>query len=284
MNNQPRILRAIITALTLFIILPSFGQSEQGSLFIIGGGKRPDAIVKEMVKTAELRPNDYIVILPMASSKPIPSAQDIAKQMGKFTGNHITTLSFNERNAGNKTLIDSLSKARLVYILGGSQRRFMKVVLNTPIYEAIHTAFNNGGTIAGTSAGAAVMSEVMITGGRKIKVKDEKGFPNIWFDHVETARGLGLLPSRTIIDQHFSQRNRQNRLISVLADFPEYKCIGIDESTAIVCKGNEARVVGKAQVTVIADPVGLERRSKRLVTFKNIDFALFADGDSFQVR
>lgn len=204
--------------------------------------------------------------------------------MGKFTDHHITTLYFDENNSANKSLIDSLSNARLVYILGGSQRKFMKVVLNTPIYDAIHTSFKKGGTIAGTSAGAAVMSEVMITGGRKTKIKNEKGFPNIWFDHVETAEGLGLLPSRTIIDQHFSQRNRQNRLISILADFPEYKCVGIDESTAIVCKGNEARVVGRAQVTVIADPSGLERRGKRLVTFKNIDFSLLSAGDTFQVR
>lgn len=262
-------------------------STEEGSLFIIGGGKRPDYLVEDMVKTANLSKDDYVVILPMASSTPVSESKSITVQIQKFTNNKITTLSFNEKSTNHKLWIDSLAKARLIYIIGGSQRKFMKVVLNTPLYDAIHNSFNKGGTIAGTSAGAAVMSKVMITGGRKQKnIHDpkEKGFENIWYNYVQTARGLALLPERNIIDQHFIKRNRQNRLISILADYPEYQCIGIDESTAIVCHGNKARVVGEGQVTIMADPKDLTKPKYKLVRFSEMKLSLLTSGDEFQIR
>src|SRR5699024_1612984 len=220
-----------------------------------------------------LRPDDYIVVLPMASKKPANGVKDIKEQIAKFCENPITGFNFDETSIERKQWIDSVKNARLIYIVGGSQRRFMNVVLHTPVYSAIHRAFEEGSTIAGTSAGAAVMSKIMITGRQKQK-HDYKGFKSILYDNVETGEGLGLLPSHTIIDQHFIKRSRQNRLISVLADFPHYECIGIDESTAIICKGKEAKVIGEGQVTVLSDPEDLSESSGKLVKFSNIRFSL----------
>lgn len=276
-----------ITALLVFFVIPfsavSQSGSQEGSLFIIGGGSRPEYLIKEMIATAKMQDHDYIVILPMASANPEAGVHDIKEQLGRNCHNVITSFNFNKATVNNKVWTDSLANARLIYIVGGSQRRFMNVVLNTPVYTAIHNAFNNGSTIAGTSAGAAVMSKVMITG-QSVKSKKSTGFLEIHSNNVVTTEGLGLLPLHTIIDQHFIKRSRWNRLVSILAEYPGDKCIGIDESTAIICHGKRARVVGESQVIVLSDPKGLSETSNNLITFEDIHFSLLSSGTGFRLR
>src|SRR5699024_3316390 len=156
----------------------------------------------------------------------------------------IAGFNFGKDNTGRTTWADSVENPKLIYIIGGSQRRFMEVVYDTPVYEAIHQAFKQGTTISGTSAGGAVMSEVMEIGHH---IEDMKTYniKSIKYDHVRTIDGLGLLPPRTIRDQHFIKRGRFNRLISVLADYPTYECLGIDESTAVLYHDGKAEVVGE---------------------------------------
>ncbi|MBK7410825.1 MAG: cyanophycinase [Saprospirales bacterium] len=138
--------------------------------------------------------------------------------------------------------------AALVYLTGGDQTQFMEVVGNTPIQEAIRQAYQNGAIVAGTSAGAAVMSKKMITGNEFKHPEYTGDFRTIEAQNVELTEGLGLLPPKIIVDQHFVYRMRMNRLITVALENPRYQCIGIDESTAIVVKGKKARVVGAGQV------------------------------------
>lgn len=275
------------TALLILFIMPlsvfSQSGSKEGTLFIIGGGERPDYLMQEMINTAKMKDSDYIVILPMASSNPKASVRSMKEQLGRLSQNKITSFNFSEATVNNKVWTDSLANARLVYILGGSQSRFMKVVLNTPVYTAIHTAFNSGSTIGGTSAGAAMMSKSMITG-QSTKSNKTTGFLEIHRNNVLTTEGLGLLPVGVIIDQHFIKRSRWNRLISILAEYPDYKCIGIDESTAIICQGNKARVVGESQVAVISNPKKLSKPSQELITFEDIHFSLLSAGADFTLK
>lgn len=276
-----------LNALLIFLIIPSsvFSQSgsKEGSLFIIGGGPRPDYLMEEMINTAKMQESDYIVILPMASSTPEASVRDMKKQLSRLCRNKITSFDFSEATVNNKVWTDSLANARLVYIVGGSQRKFMKVVLNTPVYTAIHKAFNSGSTIGGTSAGAAMMSKVMITGQSTTNSKSTN-FLEIHQNNVLTTEGLGLLSQKVIIDQHFIMRSRWNRLISILAQYPEYTCIGIDESTAIICHGNNARVVGESQVAVLSNPEKLSKPSQKLITFQDIRFSLLTAGSDFSLK
>src|SRR4051794_25051208 len=110
----------------------------------------------------------------------------------------------------------------------------MRVVINTPVYKAIHAAYQNGATIAGTSAGAAVMSRYMITGKELVgDTTSNATFKKLRNKNIEFEEGLGLLQF-DIIDQHFIVRSRYNRLLSALARFPAFTCIGIDEATAII--------------------------------------------------
>lgn len=265
----------------LFFFLPLFlwGQNNKGSLFIIGGGVRSDNLIKKMIVASDLKADDYIVILPMASKAPLQEIDLLKKQIGRQVNNAVVAIDFDKTNLYDKDKIDSLSAAKLIYIVGGSQKKFMNIVCNTPVFTAIHYAYNNGSVVAGTSAGAAVM----LTGQHKSDMKT-RNFDNIRRDSVYTTDGLGLLPFHNIIDQHFIKRSRFNRLISVLADFPAHQVIGIDESTAVICRGNIAKVVGDSQVVVLASPVGLSDPRNNMVSFKNVDFSIYTAGDTFLLK
>jgi len=272
-------------ALIVFACLSVFAANAQkGSLFIIGGGERSDALMQQMLDVAALKAKDYIIVLPMSSEVPDKGFEFLATQMKKLKeGVVIKNFNFSKHDVNDKKWIDSLVGAKLIYILGGDQNRFMKVVLGTPIYTAIHKAYANGATIAGTSAGAAVMSKYMITGQHLIDTAAKDGFDKLWDKNIEFAQGLGLLQN-TIIDQHFIKRNRYARLISSLAAHPELVCVGIDESTALIVHGTQAKVAGESQVIRIANPKNLQRTTKGLIKFNQAEFGIFTAGDSIEIK
>ena len=144
--------------------ISTHAQNAKGNLFIIGGRDRPDALMQQMLNTANLKPTDYIIVLPMSSEAPDAGFEFLTTQLKKMTNHQMRNFNFAKHDVNDKKWVDSLAGAKLIYILGGDQSRFMKVVIVTPVYTAIHKAYNNGATIAGTSAGAAVMSKHMITG------------------------------------------------------------------------------------------------------------------------
>ena len=273
--------RFILITVFVFALSSVFGQ--KGSLFIIGGGERTTELMEELIKTANPALSDYIVILTMATSVPDESFESIRSQLSGLCKNTITGFNFNKNQANDQQdWIDSVRNAKLIYIVGGDQNRFMDVVKGSKLYDAMHQAFKNGSTISGTSAGAAVMSEIMITGEEKDK-KNKDTFKEIRSDNVVTTQGMGFI-NRAIIDQHFIKRSRYNRLISVLADHPDKMVIGIDESTAIVVSGKKVSVVGASQVVVISKPKKLKISDNGKVSFKNARLSLFSSGDHFKLK
>ena len=258
------------------------GQNK-GNLFIIGGGNRSDALMKQMLVTASLKTTDYIIVLPMASEVPDAGFETLATQLKKLDNRLIRNFNFSKHDVNDKKWIDSLAGAKLIYILGGDQSRFMKSVLNTPVYAAIHKAYQNGSTVAGTSAGAAVMSKYMITGKQLLDTVYKETFNKLWDKNIEFAEGMGLLEN-TIIDQHFLKRNRYNRLISALAAHPDLVCVGIDESTAIIVHGNKATVAGDSQVIRMANPKALKNDEKGLLKFNQANFGIFTAGDIIDIK
>ena len=239
--------------------------------------------MKQLIETANLRTDDYIVVLPMASAQSEAGFELINRQLSKHTGVKIRNFDFAQRGDNNIRWVDSLGNARLIYILGGDQSRFMKTVINTPIYKAIHKAYQQGGTIAGTSAGAAVMSRYMITGQQKKDTVYRETFDKLWTDNVVFEEGLGLLQD-VIIDQHFIKRSRFNRLLSALADKPDLVCIGVDEGTAIIVKGENAIVAGESQVVRLARLEGNGKTPEGLLKFRDVQFGLFTAGDVINLR
>jgi len=252
----------------------------KGKLFIIGGGEKSPELTAQMLETANLKANDYVAILPMASSIPDTVVMDIREEIKEVYNLPVIGFKFTKTEAQeNKAKIDSVRKAKLIYITGGDQNRFMKVVKRTALHKALYEAYLDGATIAGTSAGAAVMSKIMLTG-EPVKTRD---FNVIERQNTKTAEGLGFL-TEDIIDQHFIKRSRFNRLITVLSSFPDKQAIGIDESTAIICYLGEAKVVGDGQVVLLSHPQDLSVGKGEKIGFKNINFALLKAGDSFNLK
>jgi cyanophycinase len=159
----------------------------------------------------------------------------------------------------------------------------MNVVANTPVYSSIHKAFQNGSIISGSSAGAAVMSENMITGNQKLEKEYSGTFETIRYDNLETTPGLGLV-TNAIIDQHFLVRSRFNRLISAMVEFPNLTGIGIDESTAIIVDGNNVKVVGESEVVVMKKPIGIQKYpSKKLISLESMQMSMYVAGQQFKL-
>jgi len=275
--------RFFLIAFCLAFAIAAQAQKNKGSLFIIGGGERSDVLIKQMVTTANFRANDYIIVLPMASEVPDTGFKYISAQLKKHTDLTIKNFNFSKHEVNDKKWVDSLTGAKLIYILGGDQNRFMKSVLGTPVYAAIHKAFANGATIAGTSAGAAVMSKYMITGQQLLDTVYKETFNKLWDKNVEFAEGLGLLQN-TIIDQHFLKRNRYNRLISALAAHPNMVGVGIDEGTAIIVNGNKATIAGDSQVIRLSKPKNLKATDKGLLKFSQAEFGIFTAGDVIEIK
>lgn len=263
---------------------PSVTDRPKGKLFIIGGGKRPPALVQTLINASGMEEGGYGIILPMSSGEPDTSAFYAIKQ---FTDLGLALSKFRSYNFRKgsypQAAIDSLRNARLIYITGGDQNRFMDVVANSPVYDAIHEAYHSGATIAGTSAGAAVMSEKMITGNERRHPEYTGNFRTIESNNIEIGEGLGLL-NTAIIDQHFIWRMRMNRLITVVLDHPDQMGIGIDESTAILVEnGNAATVYGGYQVIVLRHPEGQTVTQDSLLGGRGLELNILLPGDSLNL-
>jgi cyanophycinase len=133
-----------------------------------------------------------------------------------------------------------------VFLTGGDQLRLCGLLADTPLIEKVRMRVHSGEiTLAGTSAGAAVMGHHMIAGGGSGECPNRS--------LVDMATGLGIIPE-VIVDQHFHNRNRMSRLMSAIAAHPDRLGIGIDEDTcAMFEKDGILQVMGKGTVTII-DP------------------------------
>lgn len=254
----------------------------KGTLFIIGGGSRPMDMVKRIASESGIDKGGYAVILPMSSVEPDTAIFYAKKSFSQAGISNVYGLKFEKGDKPNKAKTDSIRNAKLVYISGGDQSRFMSIVGGTDIEKAIHDAYENGSMVAGTSAGAAVMSQVMITGNELKHPDYADTFENIEADNIETSTGLGMLQN-TIIDQHFVKRSRQNRLISAVIEFPEKLCVGIDESTAIFIKNGTAEVVGLSQVSVFTNPNKSKEVKDGKLGARGLQLDLYLPGDTFVV-
>lgn len=255
----------------------------QGSLFIIGGGSRPMEMVQRMATESGIDKGGYAVILPMSSAYPDTAIIYGKMQFTELGYDNVYGLQFEKGEKPSQAKTDSIRNARLVYISGGDQSKFMEVVSGTDIEKAIHDAYANGSMVAGTSAGAAVMSKVMITGNELKHPDYSSTFRNIEADNIETATGLGMITT-AIIDQHFVRRSRHNRLISAVIEYPEMMCIGIDESTAIFIKNHQAEVVGESQVLVFSNPnASMEEKDGKLGA-RGLQLDIYLPGDTFEVK
>ncbi|KXK38174.1 MAG: cyanophycinase [Saprospiraceae bacterium] len=254
----------------------------KGKLFIIGGGWKPPFMINRMIQEANMKPEDYAVVLPMASEVPYESAEEIKEQFRDAGQHRLFTVMFTKDELYDKSKLDSVLNAKLIFISGGDQWRFISLIQGTPLMDVIHRAYAKGTLIAGTSAGAAMMSEMMMTGTQLKDTIYRPTFRTIESDNIETKRGLALLKN-VIIDQHFLIRSRHNRLLTAVLQYQGIMGIGIDESTAILVNGKNAEVVGLSQVLTYSKPKGITKGKDGKFGVKNISVGIYLPGQKFKI-
>jgi cyanophycinase len=271
--------KIILFGLCFGFVLQSCAQKSdsKGKLFIIGGGSRPSAMVDRIVKESGIDKEGYGIVLPMSSSTPDSSAYYATKQFYKLG---VANVVKDEKLTASK--LDSIINAKLIYISGGDQNRFMDIVGGTKIETLIHEAYKKGALIAGTSAGAAVMSKMMITGSELKHPEYASTFRNIESENIEIKTGLGLITT-IIVDQHFVKRSRYNRLLSAIIEYPKLAGVGIDESTAILVSGKTIEVVGASQVIVFRNPSLSKTTFKDKLGAQGIIMSLYLPGEIFTI-
>jgi cyanophycinase len=233
-----------------------------GALVIAGGGTLPAEIVDRFLQLGG-GPEARLAVVTTASMYAGTDEMDARmtfwreKRPAQFHVVH--TRSRDEAN--DPAFAPELDQATAVWFIGGNQNWLTEAYLGTLAERRFHDVIRRGGVIGGTSAGAAIMSRVMIAGGRET--------PRL-------ATGFGFAPG-LIVDQHFRKRNRQARLIEALRAQPGRIGVGIDEGTALVIHGTTAEVVGVSDVTsTLAEGAGRSSRTESLVPGKSADLAVLS--------
>ena len=267
---------------TLLINCQNFPHAK-GKLVIIGGVQTQE-IVKKFVALAG-GPNARIIIIPNAGSEPVLNSEEEQKNFISL-GAKADYLLFTKETADADSNLKKISWANAIFFLGGDQVDLTRDMLGTKLLQKAYDIYENGGVIAGSSAGAAVMSEVMITGNELINKDSTVSFVTIEKGNVETKQGFGFLKT-VIIDQHFLKRKRHNRTIAVLIEHPRLLGVAIDESTSIIVYPDDTfEVLGNNQVLVY-DPTNatdIREDKKGKLGINNMKLNVLITGDKYDLK
>lgn len=219
---------------------------EKIKLIIIGGGedKRADKkILKEVVHLSG-QENAHIALVTTATNYPLEVGEEYKRIFYELGASKLETINIVSRKEANrKQIIRSLDRVSCIFFVGGDQLRISSILGGTEFHNCIKACLEDGVIIAGTSAGASMMSEVMVVEG------EEEDAPRKCT--LKMAPGMGLLEG-VIIDQHFNQRGRIGRLLGAVAQNPQTIGVGVDEDTAILV--NESRImeiIGSGVATIV---------------------------------
>lgn len=215
-----------------------------GSLILIGGheDKKGDKVILRAVAKAAGR--GKLVVATVASEEPKSLFDEYNPVFRSLGVRHVHHLSVETRDeAMRDSTVRVLEDARVVFFTGGDQLRITSQLGDTPVYRRIKEIFEAGGTIAGTSAGASVMTETMVVSG-------ESDDTNKIGDLIKLAPGFGLIGG-VVVDQHFAQRGRVARLLGVVAQNPRILGIGIDENAAVRIRRGSFQCIGDNAVYVL---------------------------------
>jgi cyanophycinase len=237
----------------------------KGTLLIVGGGLKSEAILKRFLDLAG-GPEAAIVMIPTAGeSDDLTVYADDLRDLTGAGARHVKVLHTRDRKvADSDAFVAPIREAAGVWFPGGRQWRLADAYLNTRTHAELRALLARGGIIGGTSAGATILGSFMVRG-------DTSGNTIMVGDHVE---GMGFLKNVTI-DQHLLKRNRQFDLVPVIKSRPELLGIGLDEDTAIVVRGDRFEVMGAGYVAIYD-------HSHRLDT--GGQFYLLAPGDRYNLK
>lgn len=280
-----KLYQKILFATLISVFSLSAGTKDgKGSLFIIGGGERS----QEMEKFIELAGgvDSRIVIIPMASGEPIPYAKEEVERMKNLGCKNVDYIFCDRKGADLDSNVAKLENTKGIFFLGGDQSLLTGALLGSRMFEKIKSIYENGGALGGTSAGAAVMSKVMITGNELINKDTSSYFFTIQKGNVETVPGFGFV-TKAIIDQHFIIRKRLNRLFSVVLEHPELVGVGIDESTGIIVYPDDTFEVFGARTVMVIDGTqseNIKTDEEGLFSARGMKVDILRNGDKYDLN
>ncbi len=239
----------ILVALTFALLPPSplraqtpgateFGPAK-GTLIIIGGGGRSQAIIQRFIQIAG-GPEAPLVAIPTADEQD-DKGERIAAFLRKSGSNNVTILHTRDpKVADTEAFVQPLLKAKGVWLGGGRQWRFADAYLGTRVVKELFGVLERGGAIAGSSAGATIQGSYMVRGAPEGNTIMMAPGHEIGFGFLKTSA----------IDQHWATRKREQDLIPVIERHPELLGIGLDEDTAVIVQGDRFEVMGRGPVGI----------------------------------
>lgn len=217
----------------------------QGQLVIIGGAEDKEGdckILREFVRCAG-GTQARIAVLTAATSEPRESGEVYTRVFERLGVEDVRVLNtIHREDANDLENLKIIEEATAAFFTGGDQAYIIEYLKGTKLDTLLHQRQAEGMVIGGTSAGAAMMPDMMIVEG------DSETNPRM--GAIEMGVGMAFLHS-VVIDQHFAQRGRLGRLISALLQDPAILGFGIDEDTAVIVDGDELKVIGHGAVTVV---------------------------------
>ncbi len=261
-------------------------QTPRGSLFIIGGGHRTPEMMRQFVDLAGGPEKARLVVIPNASADGDTSCRDMADEFRALGVRTVDCCLLTHEQASDPRSAAQLDGATGIYFTGGDQVLVTKALVGTPVHRKLLELYQAGAVMGGTSAGAALMSKVMITGDEKLNRDTVNAFVSIRKDNIVTVEGMGFL-TNAIIDQHFVRRKRHNRLISVVLEHPELVGVGIDEATAIVVRhGDLFDVIGSGSVVVYdaTHATGIRTDRRGNLSADGLTLHILIAGDSYEMH
>ena len=257
------------------------GQSPKGTLLIIGGHEDKEDRRVILRRLAQLVGDGKLVVATLASEQQSAQWDTYESALRTLGVRHLHHLRIESREDGHSVrALRVLEHASAVFFTGGDQLRITAQIGDTPAFSRIVEIWLAGGTIAGTSAGASVMSETMLVGGGG-EQSHRIG------DSLHLAPGFGFARDM-VIDQHFAERGRIGRLLAVVAQNPRIIGVGIDENTAVEMTRSRLTVLGDGGVTIIdGSRIGFtnvaEASAKRTLTVLDARVHLLSQGDRFDL-
>jgi len=227
----------------------------RGTLQIVGGGPQPPELVQHFVNLAGGAGHARILVFAQASEDGATGGEEKAADFRKL-GADARNVWISRDEANADYIVRLVDSATGIWFGGGDQVRLARVLRGTRTESAMHARYEHGAVVGGTSAGAAVLSAVMITGDERrpggVRPDTTNPFITIERANVVTDSGFAFV-TNAIVDQHFLRRRRHNRLMALVIERPPHLGVGIDESTALLVHPDGTWSVEGAGQAVVYD-------------------------------
>lgn len=269
--------RFLFLLLMLLFSQVTFAQQEifpyKGKLIIIGGGDILDTMYNLFAKEIGGKDQPIVYIPTATDDEPwIQAGQHLIKFTSRGFTNLTTVHTRDKQKANDPVFIDRIRKAKGVFIGGGDQANIAASFLGTDVHKELIALLNRGGIIMGTSAGATIMGEVMITGWEQRKAP-----------HVQHQYPAGLaFMKNTSIDQHVLVRNRQFDLIPMMESNSNLLGMALDEATAAYVQRDSIQVVGRSYMMIFDHQDWNNQKKEWGKVYK--PFMMYSEGEVYRFK